>query len=285
MHCTPGDPRPFRRIRLRVGLAFMMAAAGACTVLTQQPAHAQTALQAGWVAFQAGQMAQAQTAFAEAAASTPKSATPAVWMGAVLLARGNLAQAAHWFRLSLLSHPTPEQARYAIAWLGRLHAPIRQSAAKSVPARLDATTAEGITQFIRAANPAIAPRQAAWEGRAIREAAAHEGVDPRLMTALIDVESGFDQGAVSPVGAEGLGQLMPQTAAELGVNPHDPWQNLVGSAHLLRLDYAQFQSWPLTLAAYNAGGNAVRHYGGIPPFAETRTYVWKVLSIFGGLLV
>jgi soluble lytic murein transglycosylase-like protein len=77
---------------------------------------------------------------------------------------------------------------------------------------------------------------------------------------------------------------MPETAAELGVNPRDPWQNLVGSARLLRQNQAQFHSLPLTLAAYNAGQNAVRAYGGIPPFPETRNYVWRILSIFGGLL-
>jgi len=284
MHHASGGFRPCRRLCLRLSLTFTLAVVGLCTATSHEPAHAETALQTGWMAFQAGQMAQAQTAFAVAAASTPQSATPAVWMGAVLVARGDKARAGHWFRLALLSHPTAEQARYAIAWLGRLRPANQSSGAKSAPA-LDATTAEGITQFIREANPAIAPTAAAWEGRAIHEAAAHEGVDPRLMTALIDVESGFDRGAVSRVGAQGLGQLMPQTAAELGVNPHDPWQNLVGSARLLRADYAQFQSWPLTLAAYNAGGNAVRHYRGIPPFPETRSYVWKVLAIFGGLLV
>jgi soluble lytic murein transglycosylase-like protein len=257
-------------------------------VLTEslKSVDAQTWLQTGWDAYQTGHLAQAQTAFAKAAASTPESATPAVWMGAVMMARGDNVRAGHWFRLALLLHPSAAQARYALAWLGRLGQPATvQTAVKSVLGRWDTSSPEGIAQFIRASNPGIAPKQAQWEGRAIHEAATQEGVDQRLMTALVCVESAFDPGVVSPVGALGLGQLMPRTAAELRVNPHDPWQNLVGSARLLRIDLAQFHTLPLTLAAYNAGGHAVREYRGIPPYPETRSYVWKVLAIFGGLLV
>lgn len=281
-----GGGRPSNRRRLYasltlVGVSLLIGLTG-----FHQPVDAQTWLQTGWQAYQAGHMAQAQTAFAKAAASTPESATPAVWMGAVMMARGDNVHAGHWFRLALLLHPSTAQARYALAWLGRLGQPATvQTAVKSVLGRWDTSTPQGIAQFIRASNPDIIGKQAQWEGRAIHEAATQEGVDQRLMTAVVYVESAFDPGAVSPVGALGLGQLMPQTAAELGVNPRDPWQNLVGAARLLRLDLAEFHTLPLTLAAYNAGGGAVRQYGGIPPYPETRSYVWKVLSIFGGLLV
>ncbi len=283
-HAT-GGCRPFHRYRVYVSLTLTAVLLAAAATGSYQPANAQSWLQTGWQAYQAGQMAQAQTAFAKAVASTPESATPAVWMGAVMVARGDKVHAGHWFRQALLLHPTAAQARYALAWLGRLGQPTSQAAVKSVLGRWDTSTPQGITQFIRASNPGIAPKQALWEGHAIHEAATQEGVDQRLMTAVVYVESAFDPEAVSPLGALGLGQLMPQTAAELGVNPRDPWQNLVGAARLLRLNLAEFHTLPLTLAAYNAGGGAVRLYGGIPPYPETRSYVWKVLYIFGGLLV
>ena len=289
MHHPTGARRPFHRLRLFATAAATVIVLAAAAAVAHRPADAATWLQQGWQAYQAGQMAQAQKAFAKAAAGTPESATPAVWMGAVMMAQGDKAHAGHWFRLTLLLHPSTEQAHYAMAWLARLGQPAVQAAAqngvmKSGRPRLEATSAEGIAQFIRSVNPNIPPAFAAWEGLAIHKAATQEGVDQRLMTALVFVESRFDPGAVSPVGAQGLGQLMPDTAAELGVNPRDPWQNLVGAARLLRSNLAEFHTLPLTLAAYNAGGGAVRAYGGIPPYPETQNYVWRILAIFGTLL-
>jgi hypothetical protein len=95
---------------------------------------------------------------------------------------------------------------------------------------------------------------------------------------MIGVESSWNPNAVSPKGASGLGQLMPGTAAELGVDPNDPYQNIEGSARYLAQQFQSFGSWPLALAAYNAGPGAVRKYGGIPPFAETQAYVPKILG-------
>lgn len=104
------------------------------------------------------------------------------------------------------------------------------------------------------------------------------GLDERLVQAVVMVESGFCPTAVSPKGAVGLGQLMPGTAAELGVNPWDPAQNLWGTAKYLREQYDTFGSWPLALAAYNAGPGSVVEYGGVPPFTETQNYVRRVLD-------
>ncbi|EQC63503.1 DNA topoisomerase III [Veillonella parvula HSIVP1] len=113
----------------------------------------------------------------------------------------------------------------------------------------------------------------------IRHAALKYNVDPVLLTSLIDQESSFNQNAVSPAGAVGYGQLMPDTAAELGVDPYDPEQNIDGSARYLRqmLD-SNGGNVKLALAAYNAGQGAVNQYGGIPPYEETQDYVSSVMS-------
>lgn len=106
-----------------------------------------------------------------------------------------------------------------------------------------------------------------------RAAARRYGIPEDLFLRLIQQESGWNARARSHKGATGLAQLMPGTAAKLGVNPHDPVQNLNGGARYLRMMYNQFGNWRLALAAYNAGPGAVQKYGGIPPYRETRNYV------------
>jgi len=101
--------------------------------------------------------------------------------------------------------------------------------------------------------------------------------------ANIEIESAYNPRAVSRVGAIGLGQLMPGTARALGVDPHDWQQNLDGSARYLALMMAEFGDLPLALAAYNAGPDAVRKHGGIPPFQETQSHVQRVLAVFNRL--
>ena len=86
-------------------------------------------------------------------------------------------------------------------------------------------------------------------------------------------ESGWNASAKSHKGAIGLAQLMPQTAKNLRVDPHDPQQNLEGGARYLSRQYRKFGSWRLALAAYNAGPEAVKKYGGVPPYKETQNYV------------
>jgi len=112
------------------------------------------------------------------------------------------------------------------------------------------------------------------------KAAQAAGVDPDLFLRLVQQESRFKTSAISPKGATGLAQLMPATAAELGVDPNDPLQNLAGGDRYLRQQLDTFGGNPyLALAAYNAGAGNVRKHGGIPPFAETQNYV---ASIMGG---
>src|SRR5215469_16366653 len=116
----------------------------------------------------------------------------------------------------------------------------------------------------------------------ITSAAIAAGVDPALALAVAQQESGFNQSAVSPAGAIGIFQLMPSTAAGLGVNPYDQTQNIQGGVEYLAQMLAQFPGRPdLALAAYNAGPGAVRTAGGIPPYAETQNYVASVLAIAG----
>jgi soluble lytic murein transglycosylase-like protein len=114
--------------------------------------------------------------------------------------------------------------------------------------------------------------------------AAEQALDPRLVQAVMQVESGFNPRALSTKGAIGLMQLMPETARDLAVaDPWDPEQNVDGGTRYLRRMLDHF-SGDLTfaLAAYNAGPNAVLRHAGVPPFPETRAYVSKVLCLYEG---
>lgn len=117
----------------------------------------------------------------------------------------------------------------------------------------------------------------------IEEMSQRHGADPRLVRAVVRVESNFDPAAVSRVGAMGLMQLMPLTARQYGTeNPFDPKQNLdAGIRHLQSL-LEKYDDLSSALAAYNAGGTAVERYGGIPPFRETQNYVRRVLEFYRG---
>jgi soluble lytic murein transglycosylase-like protein len=111
-------------------------------------------------------------------------------------------------------------------------------------------------------------------------------LDPKLVKAIIATESCFDRKAVSSVGAQGLMQLMPATAKELGVsNSFDANQNIRGGTKYFSEMLERFNnSIELALAAYNAGPNAVEKYGGIPPYAETKGYVKKVLKRYANYI-
>lgn len=91
-------------------------------------------------------------------------------------------------------------------------------------------------------------------------------------------ESNWNAGAKSHKGALGLAQLMPGTARLLGVDPHDPAQNLEGGARYLATQYEEFRDWKLALAAYNAGPGAVKKHNGVPPYKETLAYVAAILG-------
>jgi soluble lytic murein transglycosylase-like protein len=117
----------------------------------------------------------------------------------------------------------------------------------------------------------------------IEDAARRTAVDPELVHAIIQVESDYNPNAVSRKGALGLMQLIPATAQRFGVeNTFDPRQNIEGGVNYLRYLLDLFNGdLALSLAAYNAGENAVRRHQGVPPYSETRQYVRKVTSLYG----
>lgn len=136
-------------------------------------------------------------------------------------------------------------------------------------------------QLLRHINPRLAFSQCVTYAQALIDNAARTHIDPRLLAAVITVESHWTAQAVSPVGARGLGQLMPHTAHSLGVDPRSAQQNMRGTSDYLRRMLDRFGSMPhglqLAIGAYNAGPNAVIKYKGIPPYHETRAYVKRVL--------
>jgi soluble lytic murein transglycosylase-like protein len=118
----------------------------------------------------------------------------------------------------------------------------------------------------------------------VHEVSTEHGVDPKLIDALVRVESGYNPKAVSRKGAMGLMQLMPETAKRLKVNdPFDPADNVRGGVkEFSRLVSRYSGNLQLALAAYNAGEGAVSKYRGVPPYAETRSYISKILSMYTG---
>lgn len=121
----------------------------------------------------------------------------------------------------------------------------------------------------------------------IQKNAKQQGVDPKLVQAMIRQESGFNPTAVSPKGAMGLMQLMPETAASMGVeDPFDVEQNIKGGIRFLKICLNRFdQNLPLALAAYNAGPGRVVEHQGMPPFKETQTYVKNIVLDYCGQTV
>jgi soluble lytic murein transglycosylase-like protein len=142
---------------------------------------------------------------------------------------------------------------------------------------------EGVAHRARRTSTKLVAADPEIEPLIIRHSDAQQ-LDPKLVKALIQVESGYNQRARSNKGAMGLMQLMPGTASDLRVqNPYDPDDNLRGGTAYLRQMIDRFNGkleW--AVAAYNAGPGAVERYGGIPPYNETRNYVRRVLSLYQG---
>ena len=167
--------------------------------------------------------------------------------------------------------PAPAQTSTATAGSSDFAARL---AAVSTPGATGATTGTGATAAANAAGTGASTPYAAE----IDAAAKKYNVDPALLRGLIRQESNFNPNAGSPAGARGLTQLMPGTAAALGVDPSIPAEAIEGGAKYLRQQLDKFGKPELALAAYNAGPGAVSRYGGIPPYAETQNYVRKVMA-------
>jgi len=142
------------------------------------------------------------------------------------------------------------------------------------------TRVYGDDHYARRPAALTAQRRDAYDD-VIADAASRWRVDFALVKAVVHAESAFDKDAVSVAGARGLMQLMPGTASMLGVSDiHDPEENINGGARYLRMMLDKFKgNVRNALAAYNAGPANVQKYGGIPPFAETRTYVTRVVEL------
>lgn len=159
-------------------------------------------------------------------------------------------------------------------------APLQISSGRSFSSALNQVSATQASEAPRLSSPKASgsPAPAAIE-QLIQDKARKYDLEPNLLRSLVRAESNFNPKAVSPAGAQGLGQLMPGTARSLGVqDPTDPEQNLEGTAKYLRQQLDRFGKVELALAAYNAGPGAVQKYGGIPPYSETQAYVKKIMS-------
>jgi hypothetical protein len=149
------------------------------------------------------------------------------------------------------------------------------------------TTTRGGNQgtVIKRAIAYLNPRLTATEINTISESilaySERYGVDPYLVVAVVAAESRFNPNARSYKGAAGLGQLMPATAAAHGVDPYDPVANLEVAIRIISRNLQKYNNDPLqALAAYNAGTGAVQRYGGVPPYRETRNYLWKIYEYY-----
>ena len=173
----------------------------------------------------------------------------------------------------------------AVARVAQIQAMLAQSPVEA-PAAMPANGTSFAAALQSAQAPAAAPATSAAGGDPtqfdglINDAATRNGVDPALLKALIRQESNFNPNARSGAGAVGLTQLMPSTAAGLGVgDPTDPAQAIEGGAKYLRQQLDRFGGdQAKALAAYNAGPGAVQRFGGVPPYAETQAYVQRVLG-------
>ena len=168
--------------------------------------------------------------------------------------------------------------RIAVAIATAIVVCVHPASAAEVPA-----TAADYATVLRTINPQLQVHQSLAYARSLLADSQRTKLDPNLIMALVTVESSWRPSAISNRGARGLGQLMPMTAAKLGVNPRDPAQNLRGASAYLRTLINRFASRGVNgmrdaIGAYNAGPLAVEQYRGIPPFHETQRYVKKVIA-------
>ncbi|MDR7402469.1 MAG: transglycosylase SLT domain-containing protein [Armatimonadota bacterium] len=240
--------------------------------LQAHPADASAWVWLGASYYQLGAAPQAVASFRQALALRP-SPEVALWLGAALVKAGRDDEARAAFRRAARS-PHPQTSTLAWQWL-------RAQEADHMAVLAHPPSVDAYTRVVRWYNPVLSASQVDAIVRSVLYYSDRYAVDPRLVVALIAVESGFHIGARSPAGAVGLGQLMPQTWQSLGVNPLDPVGNIYGTVRWLRAQLDRFGgNVSLALAAYNAGHGAVTRYNGIPPYRETQWYVLNVLRLY-----
>ncbi len=146
-----------------------------------------------------------------------------------------------------------------------------------------------VVRSIVRANPRIGALDALGLAFVARDAALSNGIDPEFLAATLLQESAFDPNAISAAGAYGIAQFSAPTAGEYGVDPFDARSAIDGAARVLRHYVAAYahparDAYALALAAYNAGPGAVRYYGGVPPYGETRAYIADIHERWARLL-
>lgn len=280
--------------------------------------EAASPLAQGIAFYREGRLEAARAAFVRAVQTQPRQATPRFWLGITLFAQARYGDAAQvlegattlaprdariwlwWGHALAMNHsadarrvlthvlllsprgPIADRAKQGLRGLevpARPARPLPAEGGPAVPPALHPVTYQTVARFY---NPRLTSPQAAAIATAILGYSRQYRIDPRLVASVIAIESGFSPAARSYKGAMGLGQLMPDTAASLGVHPYDPVQNVYGTVRVLRgnLDRFGWDNLYLALAAYNAGKGAVERYGGIPPYQETVLYVRLVGDLY-----
>ncbi|MBI3998307.1 MAG: transglycosylase SLT domain-containing protein [Armatimonadetes bacterium] len=250
-------------------------------VAKTRPRDAQAWVWLGVTWYARGDDTRAASAFEYAVQLQPRNAQALLWWGHALARSGRLQAAQTAFQRVLLAAAPPKVHEMAMQAL-RVVRPAPTLAARGPAAPAWVNAVESYEALARHYNPALPPEQARRIAWALLEYSREFNLDPRLVVALVVVESGFQPRVRSRAGAIGLGQLMPETARALGVDPDDPVQNLYGAIRHLRdhLDRFGWHNVHLALAAYNAGRAAVERYEGIPPYDETRWYVFNVTNLY-----
>lgn len=297
---------PTRLSCVRVSVFPCFLAAAVAVAAFSSPASAAASFVAGRDAHLSGRHREAISALLGYLAESPRDAVAWMWLGASYYDLGAIPEAAAAFERANALSPSgdvalwlgaaytrlgrEDDARQAFTQAIRLGRPqtallaqqwLRAAQGRHVPVLGYDARPEHYAYVARWYNPSLTPQQVDAIVRSVLYYGYTYGVDPRLVMALIAVESGFRITARSPAGAYGLGQLMPETSRAMGVNPADPVANIYGTVRVLRGQLARFGSnQALALAAYNAGHGAVTRYGGIPPYNETQWYVYNVLTLY-----
>ena len=180
------------------------------------------------------------------------------------------------FRIRCLSHRLEGDVVQLETATGRITLPVSELDNFEVEVEQAAFSAAAIVVSEATAKPKPTARQL------IDQAADRYGIPAAFLHSVVEAESAYQENAMSPKGAVGLMQLMPETAKSLGANPHDPSQNVDAGTRMLTDLLVRFKDDPdqvrKALAAYNAGLGAVQRYNGVPPYQETQLYVEKILA-------